>query len=60
MYNVTKQLNYQLCLLHINTLAVANLYLTVAYHVMLNSVSERSEWIKAAISQLVEVIERYM
>ena len=52
MYNVIKQLNYQSCLLHFDNLAVANLHLIVAYHVMLNSVSEKSEWIKAAIGLL--------
>ena len=60
MYNVIKQLNYQSCFLHIDNLAVANLPLTVAYHVILNSVSEKSEWIKAALVHFVEVVERCM
>ena len=33
---------------------------TVAYHVMVNSVSEKSEWIRAAISLFVKVVKLYM
>ena len=32
----------------------------MAYHVMLTSDSEKSEWIEVAISQFVKVVERYM
>ena len=63
MYDVIKQLNYQSCLFHFDNSAVANLHCRVdcvAYHVMLNAVSAKSEWIKAAISQFVKVVERYM
>ena len=62
MYDVIKQLNYQSCLPHFDKLAFANLPCKadcVAYHVMLNAVSEKCEWIRAAISQFVKVVERY-
>ena len=36
------------------------IYEIVAYHAMLNLVSEISELIKAAISQFVKVVERYV
>ena len=63
MYDVIKQLNYQSCLFYFDNLAVANLSIhckvdCVAYHVTLNAVSEKSEWIKTAISQFVKVVER--
>ena len=63
MHDVIKQLNYQSCLLHFDNLAAANLHCRVdcvTYHVTLNADSEKSEWIRAVISQFVEVVEQYM
>ena len=62
MYDVMKQLNYQSCLLHFDNLAVTYLHCRVdcSHHGMLNSVREKSERIKVAISQFVKVVEWYM
>ncbi len=54
MYDVMKQLNYRLCLLHFDNLGVANLHCRVDSSVPCHaSLSEKSEWIRAAISQFI-------
>ena len=59
MYDVIKQLNYQSYLLHFDNLAVANLHCRVDCNLPCHAkFSEKSEWIMAAISQYVTVVER--